>query len=151
MERYTTSEPLAVPVFEEQPRFARADLEFHGVLHDRGSYEGRIFLNAPDADLGTPTEAEAGYAGSFYVFGHGSCYGDEGHCEVPSGPIHPFDYRRPHPLYPQVMVVPVTEALERLIDSGTPELTVTVVPTNAHGEEVGDVLFFKRLALVTYD
>jgi hypothetical protein len=151
MERYASPEPLAVPTWEDQPGFARADLEFHGLGHEGDSYEGRVFLNAPEADLATPTESDSGYAGSFYVFGHGPCYGDEGHCEVPSGPIHPFDYRRPHPLYPQVMVLPITEALRRLIQAGASRLTVTVVPTNAHGEAIGDVLFFERLALVTYD
>jgi hypothetical protein len=151
MKGFSTPQPLEIPVWEDQPRFARADIEFHGVTHEGDSYEGRVFLNTPEASLGTPVEAEAGYAGSFYVFGHGPCWGDEGHCEVPSGPIHPFDYRRPHPLLPEVMILPITEALQRVIDSGASDLTVTVVPTNAHDEDVGDVLFFERLALVTYD
>lgn len=151
MERYTTPEPFEVPVWEGQPPFYRADLQLHGVKHSGASYEGRVFLGAAEGDPGTPLEPGAGYAGSFYVFGHGPCYGDEGHCEAPAGPIHPFDYRRPHPLNPQVFTVTITEALQRTIDAGGTEVAVTVIPTNAKDEDLGDVLFFDRLSLVTYD
>lgn len=151
MERFVADQALALPVGDEGAGFARADLEFHDLSHRGESYEGRVFLNNPDADLNTPTEPDAGYAGSFYVFGHGPCYGDEGHCHVPEGPIHPFDYRRPHPLNPEVIVLPITEAASRVVEAGLAEITVTVVPTNVHDEEVGDVLAFERLTLVTYD
>ena len=151
MERYTTDEPFAVPVWEDQPDFYRADLHFHRIEHRGDSYEGRIFFNATDAGPETPTTPEAGYAGSFYVFGHGPCFGDEGHCEVPQGPIHPFDYRPPHPLNPQLMVVTVTEALRRVIEGGHSEFQVTVVPVVGPDEAAGDVLRFTQLSLVTYD
>jgi tyrosinase len=151
MERYTTEQPLAVPVWEGQPGFYRADLQFHGVAHRGDSYEGRVYLDSPEASPSTPMEPEAGYAGSFYVFGHGPCYGDDGHCEVPQGPIHPFDYRRPHPLNPRLAVVTITDALRRLIDAGASEFRVTVVPSNVRDEDVGDLLHFDELSLVTYD
>ena len=56
--------------------FSRADLIFYGVDHSGGSYEGRVFLNAPqrlarDADIDHPS-----YVGSFHVFGHIGCAGD---------------------------------------------------------------------------
>lgn len=151
MESYTTRTPFPVPVWEGQPSFHRADLRFLGVEHRGDSYQGRVFLDRPDATPGTPRELDAGYAGSFYVFGHGPCYGDEGHCEVPQGPIHPFDYRRPHELNPQIMVVTITEALKRAAQEGKSEVGITVVPTNLRDEEVGDVLDFERVGLVTYD
>jgi tyrosinase len=151
MERYTSHEPFPVPVWEGQPMFERADLQFHRVEHRGDSYEGRVFFDAADASPGTPLELDAGYAGSFYVFGHGPCFGDEGHCEVPSGPIHPFDYRPPHSLNPQLMIVTVTDALRRAIDNGKPEVGVTVIPTNPRGEDLGDILHFERLSLITYD
>jgi tyrosinase len=151
MERYTTDRPFELPLWEGQPSFYRADLHFHGVEHRGDSYEGRVFLDAPDAGPATPMEPESGYAGSFYVFGHGPCYGDDGHCEVPQGPIHPFDYRRPHPLNPRLAVVTITDALQRRIAAGGSEFGVTVVPTNVRDEEVGDVLHFQRLSLITYD
>jgi hypothetical protein len=153
MDRYSTplDKAFAVPVWEGQPDFQRADLQFHGVGHRGDSYEGRIFFDAPDATPATPLELDAGYAGSFYVFGHGPCLGDEGHCEVPAGPIHPFDYRSVHHLALQSMAVTVTEAVRRTIADGKSEFGVTVVPTNVHDEEVGDILHFERLSLVTYD
>src|SRR5690349_17602205 len=62
--------------------YERADLEFIGVDHAGASYEARVYLNNPNANSATePTDAN-GYAGSFYVFGHGGCYGDVGHCDI---------------------------------------------------------------------
>lgn len=153
MDRYRTApeQPFAVPVREGRPDFYRADLHFHRVEHRGDSYEGRVFFNQPEADPDTPAEAEQGYAGSFYVFGHGPCFGDEGHCEVPAGPIHPFDYRPPHQLNPQLMVVTVTDALRRLVEGGHSEFQVSVVPVVGPGEPAEDALHFEELSLVTYD
>src|SRR5215217_7560486 len=72
------------PTSPEEGRFTRADLVFSGVDHSETSYEVRVFLNNPTADASTPRGAEHGYAGRFVVFGHGGCFGDEGHCEDPS-------------------------------------------------------------------
>jgi len=153
MELYTTKDaPFKIPAWEGQPDFYRADLQFHGVEHRGDSYEGRVFLGTTDVSPQTPTELESGYAGSFYVFGHGPCFGDEGHCDVEAGPpIHHYDYRRPHPLNTQRMTVTITKALRRTVEAGASAVEVTVIPTNAHNEEVGDILHFKRLSLVTYD
>jgi hypothetical protein len=151
MDRYTTPEPFEPPTWEGQPDFHRADLHLYGVGHRGDSYEGRIFLNAGDASPETPLSLDAGYAGSFYVFGHGPCYGDEGHCAVPQGPLHPFDYRRPHPLNPQVIAVPITEALRKTMAAGADAIEVTIVPTNPSNQDVGDILFVERLGLITYD
>jgi hypothetical protein len=153
MESYSTppDKPFAVPLWDGQAGFYRADLQFHGVGHRGDSYEGRVFFDTPDATPATPLEIDAGYAGSFYVFGHGPCFGDEGHCEVPPGPIHPFDYRTVHHLALQSMSVTVTEAVKRVIAASKTEFEVTVVPTNVRDEDVGDILQFERLSLVTYD
>lgn len=153
MDRYSTpaDHPFVVPTWEGQPDFYRADLHFHRVEHRGDSYEGRVFFDQPEASPETPQELEVGYAGSFYVFGHGPCFGDEGHCEVPTGPIHPFDYRPPHHLHPQLMVVTVTEAVRRVLEDGNSEFHVSVVPVVGVDEPAGDVLHFKELSLVTYD
>jgi len=153
MDRYSTAaeQPFEVPIWEDQPSFYRADLHFHRVEHRGDSYEGRVFFDSPDAGPETPADPEHGYAGSFYVFGHGPCFGDEGHCEVPTGPIHPFDYRAPHQLNPQLMVVTVTTALKRFAEEGRFEFHVGVVPVVGPGEPAGDVLHFDELSLVTYD
>lgn len=50
----------------------RAELIFTGVDQAGPSFEGRVYLNAPAADERTPLAPEAGYAGSFHVFGFGA-------------------------------------------------------------------------------
>ena len=47
-------------------------LVFSGVEQAGPSFEGRVFLNNPDADESTPATDDAGYAGSFHVFGYGA-------------------------------------------------------------------------------
>src|SRR3712207_1201603 len=91
------SDPIPTP--REGVDFRRADLVFHGVKHSGPSYEGRVFLNKPDADEKTPLEPSSGYAGSFYIFGHAGCFGDRGHCEIREEQTRdPFDLRLPHHL-----------------------------------------------------
>jgi hypothetical protein len=132
-----------------EPDFARADLIFYGVDHSGPSFEARIFLNNPEANLRTPRDDASRYAGSFTVFGHAGCAGDVGHCDVPSEPKDPFDRRPPHALTPQTKTVIVTDALRKISD---PEITITVVPVRpgAQGAEVVDALRFDRFSLLTY-
>lgn len=150
-ERYTTPRPFSVPTRDGRAAFARADLRFLGVAHRGESYEGRVYLDNPEATPATGQDADAGYAGSFYVFGHGPCFGDEGHCEAPPGPLHPFDHREPHALHPKLFAVSITDALKDAVASGRSEVGVTVVPTNGRDEPAGDLLSFDRVGLVTYD
>jgi hypothetical protein len=108
--------------------------------------------------VGTPREEDSGYVGSFYIFGHAGCFGDEGHCDVPTGAADPFDQRLPHPLLPHTKTVEVSRFIrEKLGEATNGEVTVTVVPV-AYGWPVGQdgaageaLLKFERLALVTYD
>lgn len=51
--------------------FERADIAVHGIDQSGASFEGRVFLNNPEATLETPLSADQGYAGSFHVFGYG--------------------------------------------------------------------------------
>jgi hypothetical protein len=51
--------------------FSRADIQFEGVEQAGPAYEGRVFLNNPEADASTPRTPEHGYAGSFHVYGLG--------------------------------------------------------------------------------
>lgn len=146
------SQRLALPAAATAP-FSRADLRFLDVDHGGDSFEGRIFFNQPDADLKTKTTLEAGYAGSLYVFGHPHCWGDAGHCAVPPGPLHGYDRRAPHHLVPQLHVVRVTKAVERLIEREAKTVTVTVLPVVRKGRRRrvdAELLRFARLELVTY-
>ncbi|HEX6652559.1 MAG TPA: hypothetical protein VF072_07435 [Thermoleophilaceae bacterium] len=111
----------------------RADLVFRGVEQAGPSFEGRVFLNRPDADETTATTPEAGYAGSFHVYGYGehppAGLAEEKRARGPDGPpAAPIEKR----------VRPDQAALRRALGEGG-ELTVTVVPVpaDAGGEAPG--------------
>jgi hypothetical protein len=125
----TTSHPLELPELEDVKELSRADLVFYGVDHSGPSYEARIFINNARADADTERVAEQGYAGSFSVFGHNGCFGDEGHCLPDQRLTDEFDVRAPHPLRPITKTVIATEAIRRaLVEPAVQEVTVTVVP-----------------------
>ena len=107
--------------------FDRADIVFHGVDHAGPSYEARVYLNNPKATEDTPLEPDAGYAGSFHIFGHGGCLGDPGHCDVHEDARDPYDMRFPHPLTPAKKHVTVTSTLREIAKTAK-TVTVTVVP-----------------------
>jgi hypothetical protein len=141
------SAPIELPANDgEQPY--RADLVFYDVDHSGASYEARIFVNLPDADATTPRD-DPHYAGSYVIFGHGGCFGDVGHCDVPAGPRDPFDLRPPHQLIPAAKTVVITEAYQRLIAPEDETMTVTVVAV-APGDTPNDVLQFDTIRLLTY-
>lgn len=126
------SPPLELP----DPDIAdilRVDLQVFDVEHREASYEVRIFLNEPEADGATMRDADHGYAGSFFVFGHGGCVGDTMHCHVPANPPHRYDIRPRHKLTPQTRVIELTEAWRRLAESSeeVSSATVTLVAVNA--------------------
>jgi hypothetical protein len=110
-----------------------------------------VYVNNANANANTqPTETN-GYAGSFYIFGHGGCFGDAGHCD-----IHPkqddFDPRPSHPLEPIKKVVVATEAI-KMAAAGTSEISVTVVPVIlswTEKSELTDVCKYDHINLVTY-
>jgi len=133
-------------------RLTRVDLEISGVFHGEASYEGRVFLNNPNADQDTPRTLETGYAGSFHIFGHGGCLGDVGHCE-PGGHREPFDFRMPNPLTPAKKRINVTQTLQEIAKSSN-EATVTVVPVITAANELCDtdnVFRCEGLRFVSYN
>lgn len=146
VERFV-SDPIDLP--DDLADVARADLVFYGVDHSGPSFEARIFINAPDASVDTPRD-DPHYAGSFCIFGHGGCFGDVGHCDVPTEPPDPFDVRPPHALVPAAKTVIVTDALRRIVDPSDETLTVTAVAV-VPGDGANDVLSFDTVRLLTYE
>jgi hypothetical protein len=144
------SAPIELAPTVASGEYARADLIFDGVDHSLASYEARIYINAPDADRDTGRDHPS-YAGSFHIFGHGGCFGDAGHCDVPTGPRDPFDLRGPHQLTPATKAVIVTDALKRVVAESAEKssITVTVVAV-APGRPSNEYLHFEQLRLVTY-
>jgi hypothetical protein len=135
--------------------FTRADVVFTGIHHADASFEARLFFNNPTATAATPRTPEHRYAGRFTAFGHGGCYGDEGHCDVPEPSTDPTDLRPPHPLTPLDTYVTVTDALRRLLATGDTLHTVTVVPVSitprrADRKPAPELLHFADVSLRTY-
>ncbi len=144
----------------QETMFKRADLIFEGVDHAHGSYEVRVFLNNKKADETTARSAETGYAGRFVVFGHGHCFGEEGHCDasiaaIPSPTTAPGGGRQ-HPMTPGRHVLTITEQLDRILNAPGKRLeTLTLVPVSKapRREERGgltDLFKFGGVSLRTY-
>jgi len=150
-EARVVTDPVDASDVARSDDFTRADLEIGGIRHTGTSYEGRIYFNHPDADEHTGTQHQS-YAGSFHVFGHGGCFGAEGHCDAPDVRRR-FDYR---PLSRAIRMkkrVTVTDAMRRTVADGT-TLQVTVVGVPVQGPtpdaELEDILNLKRISIVTY-
>lgn len=147
---YTSPQPIK-PDDVPLEGATRVDIEFHGVDHSGASFEGRVFLNNPNANEDTELTLSEGYVGSFNIFGHGGCYGDVGHCEVRAEPGL-YDPRPSHVLTPVKTVVTATEVLRGLVTQGE-DIEVTVVPVITSLTEqcdLEDVFKFDRLSIVTY-
>jgi hypothetical protein len=142
------SKPLDVPADRED--ITRADLVFYGVDHSGPSYEARIFLDNARADADTPRDVERGYAGSFTVFGHGGCFGDEGHCAPEDRFSDAYDMRPPHPLTKYTRTVRVTDALKRTTGEQVTVHLVTVVREMKDAPAIGDVPACEQVRLLTY-
>ena len=144
VERFT-SRPIELPPADSP--FARADLIFYGLDHSGPSFEGQVFFDA----RGVGREADPthrAYVGSFFVFGHGKCFGDVGHCDIPAE-RDPFDLRPPHQLEPATRVLTVTEAVRDMLERGSEAAKVTVIARTAKRTRA-DVLAFETVRLATY-
>jgi tyrosinase len=148
MANLVTSTPI--PTASLDAEFTRADIEFHGLDHSGATYEGRVFLNLPDADEQTSRDVPE-YAGSYFIFGHGGCLGDPGHCDTK--PRRFYDPRAEHPLTPTLKVVIATNAI-RCAMAAAEHIAVTIVPillaTNSTVGEPDDLASYEHVRIVTY-
>ena len=158
MAKIYTSDPIEFDIGNLESRPSRIDLEFKDVSHGGASFEGRIFINNKRAGPRTPRTNKS-YAGSFFVFGHGGCFGDEGHCDV-AGAANLYDRRPEHALTPAFKRVDVTKAIydaikgKKKTDKSAKTFTVTVVPiVTSHNEkcDIENVLRFRKLTMIAYD
>jgi hypothetical protein len=148
------SKELYLDIKRLENKFKRADIEIHNVDHSGFSYEGRVFLNNSEADQKTELKLEKGYVGSYHVFAHGGCYGDEGHCDIPKE-RRAYDYRPSHHLKPQYKRIIITDALRKL-GKNTDRFTISIVPVlpgnpsenNVDGKKIVN---FEKIGIVTYD
>jgi tyrosinase len=140
-----TSKPIELPPADHP--FERADLIFLGVDHSGDSFEARVFFDPRGVGPEAGSDHKA-YVGSFYILGHGGCFGDVGHCDIPSE-RDPFDLRPAHQLEPATRVLTVTDAVRGLLERGTEAAKVTVV-AQTEGRASNAVLAFDRVRLATY-
>ncbi len=150
-----TSKKLNLDIKNLDKDFYRADLVFYDLQNDVPSYEGRVFLNNPNVDINTPKDLEHGYVGSYIVFGHGSCLGDAGHCDV-HAKREKFDFV-PNPLRPQTISLTITDQLKKLAKKHK-DFTITVCPNITmppiiSQEEINmeNVVKYSNVSIVTYD
>ena len=115
---------------------ARADLELYGIDHFCPSYTALVFLNAGKVPTDELTDAHESYAGSFSIFGHQRCSGDEGHCTTHLH-LRRFDDRPSHPLTRAFKRVVITDALRR---AGTLK-SVTLLVAGVVDEQPAEPLF----------
>jgi hypothetical protein len=141
---------------EDLKDFYRADCVFRGVAMNVPTYEGRVFINNPTANLDTQKNSRQGYVGSYVIFGHAKCLGDEGHCDVRTQ-RYKFD-EVPYRLAPEPYIsIKITEYLKNL-SKKTQDFTVTVVPRLCKviidGDEKPDlenVVKIEKVSIEIYD
>jgi hypothetical protein len=81
----------------------------------RGSFAGPGYYSWRPAreDAGVATaetpKDDPSYIGSCRIFGHGGCFGEEGHCDVRRVAQDAFDLRLPRQLLPHTMTVEITK------------------------------------------
>jgi len=146
-----TSPPIELEFDLDEHDFYRADIEFYGIDISGPSYEGRVFLNNSDANANTPLDEEHGYVDSYHIFGHGGCFGDEGHCEIK--PRRTYDSRPQHDLTPAYKSLIATNAIKKILKS-TNQITITVVPMISRGgrmSDTKDVVYIDRIRISCYE
>jgi hypothetical protein len=149
VDRFVT-QPIVLSPALRAGRYSRVTVVLHGVDHSKASYEGRLYLNDPDADSQTGRE-QPSYIGSYHVLGHGECFGDVGHRDIPTGPRAPFDPRPAHQLTPHSKAVIVTDPLTRILASEPTleSITITIVAV-ATGAAENTLLAIRELRLLSY-
>jgi hypothetical protein len=154
--KLVTCGPLELPGDQERAPFWRAELFFHRIDLTGATYRAAVFLNQPGIRYDTPEDDQHGYAGAFFVFGKGGCFGQDGHCD-PRPRRGRFDHRLAHHSHPTVRSVDITDALRRELTAGAEHLLVSIIPHLADTAGVpidADLqapVKFDQIGLVTYD
>ncbi|MGC2574827.1 MAG: hypothetical protein WA364_25200 [Candidatus Nitrosopolaris sp.] len=146
-----TSPEMYLEYNADENEFYQGLIEFYGVDIIGPSYEGRVYVNNPNADENTPTDEKNGYVGSYYVFGNDGCWGDKGHCEVKVQ--REYDSRIHSHITPQYMFVDATKVLKKCAKSKS-KFTVSVVPriySDQRMSDAKDVVKFQRIRVTCYE
>jgi hypothetical protein len=147
MDRYV-SPPILLSTAQAERQFQRADVVFYDVDASGASFVARVFIGAETDPSDFAPTRDDGYAGFFCIFGHGGCFGDEGHCAVPAT-RDAFDLGPPHGLTPQVKLVDITSRL-RALSGDAIIITVLPISPSTQGPLLIDALHFSGLRLLSY-
>ncbi|HLK37624.1 MAG TPA: tyrosinase family protein [Polyangiaceae bacterium] len=138
--------PLRVDLPGAGDKAIAGSLVFQGMAKTKESYEVRVFLNEDGPTTETSMAGNPHYAGTVWLFGHGECIGDLGHCDKPLE-RRDFDQRPPHHLSPHDLRMDVSAALKSVVDPAAP-LRVTMVVLDSAGRAAAAPDFgFEGLAL----
>jgi hypothetical protein len=133
-----TSKPFSL-VVRNPDKIKNAEIRFTGLDTSKESYEARIFINNPKANHYTVKSERNGYAGSLFVFGHGSlCFGGPGHCK-PEELQGLYDMRSSSDLKPIDQYLSITDYIKKICGKST-KITVTIVPILARYTENTDLV-----------
>lgn len=110
-----------------------AAVQFHQVKYPKESLIVHIFVNTPEASKGTPRNNNPNYAGRFTIWGHGECWGGQGHCDVPAN-ARTTDSR--HHLMPFDINYDISQCVAKIGAFGK-EIDVSIV-VDVLGKDVND-------------
>jgi hypothetical protein len=136
------------PVAAPAPGFSRADLEVFGINHFRPSFVALIFVNDPDVTTANANHDRPSYAGRFAIFGHETCVGDAGHCEIEAHQRR-FDDRPSHPLTRAFKRVVITNAIRNTAPAEPLNFTLVVSATTDQTID-GPLLDISGMQLTTF-
>jgi tyrosinase len=131
-------------------RQRRTELRLHRIQQPKRSFLVRVFLNAPDADITTPVDGNAHYAGHFTLFGHGPCIGGPGHCD-PRPRTRPFDTRPQQHNEPWDVRIDVTDTVAALVGEGATDIEATLVVVAPGGDDPRAQLQLDGVSLSFHD
>lgn len=143
-----TSKPIKLA--KKLQNFQSAEVRLHRVPQLNRSCFVRAFLNLPGADATTPVRGNPHFAGYLAIFGHGSCYGGPGHCDLPPPRARDGDQRPRHHNTPRNHRIDITEAARRMLESDD-HLTITLVVIGADYQEEKDLLKLEGVTLAFLD
>lgn len=140
------SPPIRLNLGSKGLNFDRADIKIYGIDQSGPSFEGRVFLNNPQATVGTDPTPENGYAGSFHVYGYGIWPKDLGK-DAATRAAEAKDKIRA----PIEKTIIATEAVRKAA-AESPQLTITVVPvySDIPAQDAGDALKLEGAGIVIH-
>ena len=106
-----------------QEAWHRADIVIRSLDRSGLSYEGRVFLNNPDANQKTPLSREYGYVGSYHILGYGGLYPEEElHRERRRNDLRPLQLRLLQ--YKRIIATDIVRSMAQ----NTTDFFITIVP-----------------------